>query len=246
VLEDGDHDERGAQCRQRGAQPVATRWWNGLVDADRPTLPALSGELAHAADLLRAAHGRDGDSLALLMSALDSEFARDRVLALRGLDARDALDAAAHRRALLDPAPEVRREAAELAGSRETPSADDLVSMLADPDPLVVEAVAYALGERRASDAVAALGAVAREHDDARCREAAVAALGAIGDDAGLDAVLEALTDKPPVRRRAVVALAAFEGPRVEAALEAAKADRDWQVRSAAERLSETEDDPEP
>ena len=51
-------------------------------------------------------------------------------------------------------------------------------------------------------------------HADPLCREAAVAALGAIGDPAGLAAVLAALEDKPAVRRRAAVALAAFEGPR--------------------------------
>jgi HEAT repeat protein len=39
------------------------------------------------------------------------------------------------------------------------------------------------------------------------------------------------------VRRRAIVALANFEGERVDAALEAALSDRDWQVRSSAEAL---------
>ena len=79
---------------------------------------------------------------------------------------------------------------------------------------------------------------VARTNDDARCREAAVAALGAIGDDRGRAAVLDALDDKPPVRRRAVVALANFEGPDVDAALERARNDRDWQVRAAADQLA--------
>jgi HEAT repeat protein len=79
---------------------------------------------------------------------------------------------------------------------------------------------------------------VARGHDDALCREAAVAALGAIGDRRGLDPVLAAASgDRPGVRRRAVVALAAFDGPEVEAALRAALEDRDWQVRQAAEDL---------
>ena len=72
-------------------------------------------------------------------------------------------------------------------------------------------------------------------HADALCREAAVAALGAIGDEAGLPAILAATTDKATVRRRAVIALAPFEGPEVDAALEAARTDRDWQVRQAAE-----------
>ena len=71
----------------------------------------------------------------------------------------------------------------------------------------------------------------------ARCREAAVAALGAIGDPVGLPAVLDALGDQPTVRRRAAVALAGFDGPRVDPALRQAAEDRDWQVRQAAEML---------
>ena len=70
-------------------------------------------------------------------------------------------------------------------------------------------------------------------------REAAVAALGAIGDPAGLPAILAATSDKPAVRRRAVLALAPFDGPEVDAALERALSDRDWQVRQAAEDLGD-------
>ena len=65
-----------------------------------------------------------------------------------------------------------------------------------------------------------------------------MAALGAIGDDAGLAAILGAMGDKATVRRRAVIALAPFEGPEVEAALAQALTDRDWQVRQAAEDLT--------
>ena len=71
--------------------------------------------------------------------------------------------------------------------------------------------------------------------DDVRCREACVAALGAIGDPRGLAAVINALDDKPTVRRRATVALAGFDDPRAEPALRKATQDRDWQVRQAAE-----------
>ena len=76
---------------------------------------------------------------------------------------------------------------------------------------------------------------------DALVREAAVAALGAIGDERGLDAILAATTDRPAIRRRAVLALAPFVDPaapraaEVAAALQRAAADRDWQVRQAAE-----------
>ncbi len=139
--------------------------------------------------------------------------------------------------ALADPDPTVRRRAATEAPA----TAVDLVPLLGDPEPLVAESAAWALGERGAGagvSAVAALCQMANQHPDPLCREAAVAALGAIGDPAGLKAILAATTDKPAVRRRAVLALAPFEGPEVEAALERALADRDWQVRQAAEDLS--------
>jgi hypothetical protein len=49
---------------------------------------------------------------------------------------------------------------------------------------------------------------------------------------------LGALADKATVRRRAVIALAPFDGDAVDAALARAREDRDWQVRQAAEDLS--------
>jgi HEAT repeat protein len=79
---------------------------------------------------------------------------------------------------------------------------------------------------------------VATDHRDALAREAAVAALGAIGDERGLPAILAATDDKPAVRRRAVLALAPFDGADVDAALARAHTDRDWQVRQAAEDLT--------
>jgi HEAT repeat protein len=119
------------------------------------------------------------------------------------------------------------------------------VSAIGDPDPRVVEAGCFALGEigdlagmADAGTAVRALSGVGRDHPDPLCREAAVAALGAIGDPRGLPAILEATRDKPAVRRRAILALAPFDGPDVDAALERASQDRDWQVRQAAEDLS--------
>jgi len=78
-------------------------------------------------------------------------------------------------------------------------------------------------------------------HSDPLCREAAVAALGAIGDPDGLPAVLSALGDKPAIRRRAAVALAAFDDPEVEPALRRCLEDRDWQVRQVAEDLLEVD-----
>jgi HEAT repeat protein len=142
--------------------------------------------------------------------------------------------------ALLDPSAVVRARAAELTADLPGDVDPPLVPILDDGDPAVVEAAAWASGERRPPEpgVVAALAAVTTGHDDPICREAAVAALGAIGDPVGLPAVLAATTDRPAIRRRAVLALAPFAGPDVEAALERALADRDWQVRQAAEDVS--------
>jgi HEAT repeat protein len=144
--------------------------------------------------------------------------------------------------ALEDQAPSVRRRACELSVEAATGSerARVLVAVrrrLSDDDPVVVEAACWAVGERRDRRALVQLGGLAGSHLDPRCREAAIAALGAIGDRRGLPAVLGGLEDRPAVRRRAAVALAAFGGPEVEDALRRCLADRDWQVRQVAEDL---------
>lgn len=149
----------------------------------------------------------------------------------------------AWRTALTDDAPVVRRRAAELTAQLDASPAA-LLPLLDDADVTVIEAAAWALGERAqaaiAAGAVERLARTATAHSDAIAREAAVAALGALGDRAGLPAILHACADKPTVRRRAVLALAPFEGPEVDAALERALQDRDWQTRQAAEDLSQS------
>jgi HEAT repeat protein len=143
--------------------------------------------------------------------------------------------------ALVDADPLVRRRAADISPAVDADVVPGLLDDLLDSDPFVVEAVCAALGERgedAGSRAVGDLSQVAGSHPDPLCREAAVAALGAIGDAGGLPAILAATTDKPAVRRRAVLALAPYGGPEVEAALQRARSDRDWQVRQAAEDLA--------
>ena len=186
-----------------------------------------------------AGHRADEPASRRGLSDRDPSVRAAAVGALARLGALTVADVVA---ALADEAPSVRRRAADAAlevrgqGSRSAlPAA--LAAALADPDPIVAVHAAWFCGERRYRPAVPALGALAATHHDARCREAAIAALGAIGDPAGLDAVLSALTDRPTVRRRATVALAGFVDPRVEPALRRAAEDRDWQVRQAAEEL---------
>ncbi|MEX1217329.1 MAG: HEAT repeat domain-containing protein [Acidimicrobiales bacterium] len=112
--------------------------------------------------------------------------------------------------------------------------------LLDDSDDSVIEIAAWACGERppAASSTIERLCSIATAHEDALCRESAVAALGALSDPAGLNSILVATKDKATVRRRALIALAPFEGPEVDAALERGRSDRDWQVRQAAEDLS--------
>ena len=183
-----------------------------------------------------AVAGHAGDAVGARQLLADPDPAV-RATALSALARLGDVGAADVDAALADPSPEVRRRACRVAIAVD---GVDLVPMLDDADAGVVEVAAWALGERAeaSGDVVARLSAVATGHQDALCREAAVAALGAIGDQGGLAAVLAATGDKPAVRRRAVIALAAFEGPEVDAALQRALDDRDWQVRQAAEDLS--------
>jgi HEAT repeat protein len=148
--------------------------------------------------------------------------------------------------AAADGSAAVRRRAADIAPLLSTRAsgaqvATALVELLGDDDVTVVEAAAWALGELGAgaagADAVPRLAATVAQHTDPLAREAAVAALGALGERGGLAAILAACHDKPAVRRRAVLALAPFDGDEVSAALQRALEDRDWQVRQAAEDL---------
>lgn len=207
---------------------------------DESTLPESFREA-----LVRAGFADDEESALLIDGGLTSANERVRVLALRAATRRHRLDAPGWLRAIRDGSPEVRREALTLLAHDELTDGQVVTAVaaaLGDSDDLVVDAAAFALGEHLVVGALDALIGVAGSHRDARCREAAVAALGAIGDDRGRAAILAALDDKAPVRRRAVVALANFEGPDVDAALERAREDRDWQVRAAADQLGDDQD----
>ncbi len=119
---------------------------------------------------------------------------------------------------------------------------DALTGALDDAASAVAETAAWALGEwGHASDGAPTdvLCKMVREHCNPLCREAAVAALGAIGARRALPSILAALEDKPAVRRRAVIALGAFDDPGAEEGLHRCLDDRDWQVRQAAEELLE-------
>jgi HEAT repeat protein len=182
-----------------------------------------------------AAAGHLGDRTTAA-AGLESNDPLLRATALTALERAGGLEMATLLGGLADPSPVVRRRAAQLAARY---PGTDLVTLLADPDSTVVEMAAWSCGEHESSDhaVIDALIEVVLHHDDALARESAVAALGAIGDDRGLPAILSATRDKPAIRRRAVIALAPFDTPEVYEALTRAKTDRDKQVRRAAEEL---------
>jgi HEAT repeat protein len=195
--------------------------------------------------LVRAGFALGGDYLELLRTSMRSAVPRHRILALRGIVRQAIVTSPDWLWALGDDDVEVRREALNQIAHA---AIDDdevltaIVHLLDDEDALVVDGAVFALGEHLYVGAVEQLCAIATSHDDARCRESAIAALGAIGDDRARPAILAALDDKPPVRRRAIVALSNFEGPDVEAALARASEDRDWQVRAAVNQLGRDDD----
>lgn len=188
-----------------------------------------------------AVAGHTGDDAAARRALTDS----DPVVRELGLGATLRLGLLSDddlRAALVDDAPSVRRRAAMIAGQRPSVS---LRGALDDADVTVVEAAAWACGEQESvdDDVLAHLIGLGVTADDALVREACVAALGAIGDSRGLATILHGCSDKPAVRRRAVLALAPFDGDDVDDALRVALTDRDWQVRQSAEDVVRASND---
>ena len=177
--------------------------------------------------------GHTGDEETALAALTEADPVA-RELAVGALQRMGALGETELVAALGDADPGVRRRAVTVAGTRPGIS---LLAMLDDPDSTVAETAAWACGEQERVDdeVVHRLIELATRASDALLREAAVASLGAIGDARGVAAIVAACSDKPAVRRRAVLALAPFDGPEIDAALQNALADRDWQVRQAAE-----------
>jgi HEAT repeat protein len=179
--------------------------------------------------------GFTGD-IAVAQNALSSTDDSVRASAVRSLQRLSALTAEHISTCIDDASSEVRRTAVEFAAPFLDVSIHHLIN---DEDVFVAEMTAWSLGERNpvSDEELGALISCTISHTEAVVREAGAAALGSIGDERGLTAILHACDDKPAVRRRAVLALAPFEGDAVDAALEKALEDRDWQVRQNAEIL---------
>lgn len=184
--------------------------------------------------------GHDGDE-ATARSGLTDPEPVVREAAIGALERLGVLEAEELEAALADPDPAVQRRACEATASRPGDEPPSLRPLLQSDDATVAEVAAWASGERVPPEpgVVEDLMDLTLDHPDALVREAAVAALGSIGDERALPAILTATGDKATVRRRAVIALAPFDGEEVDAALAKAKQDRDWQVRQAAEDLSD-------
>ncbi len=183
-----------------------------------------------------ATAGHRGD-VAVALAGLASPDPDVRSTALGALERLGRLEDDQLATALRDSAMEVRRRAAEVAATHHQV---DLLGALHDGDDRVVEVAAWACGEHesRRDAIVARLIELATTSNEPLVRESAVAALGAIGDDRAVDTIVAACSDKPAIRRRAVLALSPFLGDaQVDATIDRALEDRDWQVRQAAEDL---------
>ena len=179
---------------------------------------------------------REGD-LSLARELCGDGDPRVRASSIAVLSENDALDESLIALGLSDPNPLVRMSVARAAAQN---SSISVIELLSDEDSSVVEIACWAAGEQTEHNdsIIEALSGIALEHEDALCRESAVAALGALGNVRGLESILKATQDIATVRRRAVIALAPFEGQAVTDALQLALGDRDWQVRQAAEDLT--------
>lgn len=183
--------------------------------------------------VVAAGYSGDHDTVA---QGLTSDEALVRVAALGALQRLNSLTTEHLQSFVADADARVRRRVAELGA---TDRKFDLLPLLHDPDESVIEMAAWSSGEHEVVSELVfeRLVHLTIHHDDLLVRESAVAALGAIGDERGLAAILRACEDKPAIRRRAVLALAPFSGPDVDAAIEKALQDRDWQVRQSAEDI---------
>ena len=160
-----------------------------------------------------------------------------RATALRVLDNVGKLEKGIIERSLSDSAFKVRSALAYLLSTnRDIPA----MKFLLDEDAEIVEIACWGIGERgdTSAEVLDVLQSITESHSDSLCRESAVAALGALGNRDALGSILKAVEDIATVRRRAVLALAPFDGPEVELAIAKALEDRDWQVRQAAEDIS--------
>jgi HEAT repeat protein len=183
--------------------------------------------------------GHRGETSQARALLVDPDAATRRI-ALGALERLNELTTAELRVALDDSNVSVRRRALEISAQR--PDVE-IEFYLRDPDASVADMAAFSLGERGEVDAVEGLTKMASGHSDELCRETAVAALGALATTEGADSptilicLLDAMSDRAQIRRRAVLGLFQFDEPEAQQAVESALSDKDRQVRAVASEL---------
>jgi len=232
-------------CRSRSQRFFCFRWFGhhschrAIGDCGSPNLAGsdqLTRSSPRAARIRAALAGHQGDE-SEARSYLTDVDAGTRCVALGALDRIGSLTTSDLQSALKDVDGSVRRRALGIAAKRSDVEID---ACLDDSDPGVAEAAAFAVGERTETTAVPSLIAMANNHEDALCRESAVAALGALATAGEVDraailmCLLAVMNDRPQIRRRAVLGLFQFDEAEAEEAIQGALADKDRQVRAIA------------
>jgi HEAT repeat protein len=176
------------------------------------------------------------DNPAAFLGHEDPVLRRMAATALSVESADDMFDAVVE--LLADDHASVRAAAAEKLGSCGARALEPLIVASRDDDPAVREAVATAFGDLADPAPIPWLVEVGNDDSDRTVKEAAVAALGAIGDTSAVDPLLAFIAQGPPqVRRRAIAAITVFDDPRIEPAIRRAAFDRNPGVREAAEMV---------
>ena len=234
-----------AGCRSRSQRFFYLGWFGHhsyrriVGDCGSPNF-AGSGQLRggdpRAARVRAVLAGHRGDE-SEARSLLGDVDVGTRRAALGALDRIGSLTTSDLQSALKDTSGSVRRRALEIAAKR---SDVEIGECLYDSDPAVAETAAFAIGERTETTAVPSLIAMANDHEDALCRESAVAALSALATVGEVDraailtCLLGVMNDRPQIRRRAVLGLFQFDEAEAEEAVQGALADKDRQVRAIA------------
>ncbi len=215
---------------------------------EHPTKPPDPATAQRRRQAILAGHQAPNTSADTARTLLADPQAPVRAAALNALHRLNQLTGPQLTTGLNDPTAAVQQQALNVA-TQQLPTkelAQEVAQLLDHHDPNVIETTCWALGEilpelnqpELSEQHATQLADLGQNHDDPLCREAAIAALGALGHPNSLQVILAALNDKPPIRRRATLALAPYQGPQVDAALKRMLTDRDPQTRQAAEDLT--------
>jgi HEAT repeat protein len=151
---------------------------------------------------------------------------------LIGVEAIPALEKQAS-----DPEAQVRLEIAGSLAGLGQPAAPVLAKFVKDSDPGVRTLAIEGLGQIGGADEVELLAGVLRETEnaDTQVRGAIAEAIGAIGNEAGLDVLVQLAGDEEPyVRQRVAIALGEIGGDEAKKQLQAMLKDEVPRVRHAA------------